>query len=194
MNQNEILGRPENENIAIEKDTGVNNLFPIFLKLEELSVLIVGGGKVGHEKLSAILQNSPLTNIKLVSISISDEVRSLADSTNVEVFERAFFTSDLDLVDIVIIAIDDHDMSSRIRDEAKSRGKLVNVADKPELCDFYLSSVVQKGDLKLAISTNGKSPTTAKRLKEVLQEALPDELNSVIDNLHKIRNEAEWQF
>ena len=65
-------------------------------------------------------------------------------------------------------------MSSQIRDEAKSRGKLVNVADKPELCDFYLSSVVKKGDLKIAISTNGKSPTTAKRLKEVLQEALPD--------------------
>ena len=70
----------------------------------------------------------------------------------------------------------------------------MNVADKPELCDFYLSSVVQKGDLKLAISTNGKSPTTAKRLKEVLQEALSAELDSVIDNLHKIRLRLNGNF
>lgn len=181
--------------MTIQEDKGVNNLFPVFLKLETLSVLVVGGGKVGHEKLSAILQNSPKTNVKLVSITIGDDIRALADAhTNIELIDRPYVTSDLDLIDIVIIAIDDHELSSQIRDEAKSRGKLVNVADKPDLCDFYLSSVVQKGDLKLAISTNGKSPTIAKRLKEVLQEAMPADLNSVIDNLHKIRTKLNGNF
>ena len=190
-----LLEQRVKKNIAIEEDKGVNNLFPVFLKLETLSVLIVGGGKVGAEKLSAILQNSPATNIRLVSITISDGVRNLAeDNANIELIRRPYLSSDLDLVDIVIIAVDDHEVSSQIRDEAKSRGKLVNVADKPQLCDFYLSSVVQKGDLKVAISTNGKSPTTAKRLKEVLQEALPDELNSVIDNLYKIRTKLNGNF
>lgn len=158
-------------------------------------MLIVGGGKVGHEKLSAILQNSPRTNVRLVSINISDDVRALAGPhSNIELIERPYATTDLDLVDIVIVAIDDHEFSGQVRDEAKSQGKLVNVADKPELCDFYLSSVVQKGDLKLAISTNGKSPTIAKRLKEVLQEAIPADLNSVIDNLHKIRTKLNGNF
>ncbi|MBC7826903.1 MAG: TSUP family transporter, partial [Chitinophagaceae bacterium] len=189
------MEQPVTEHIDIQEDKGSNNLFPVFLKLETLSVLIIGGGKVGHEKLSAILQNSPKTNMRLVSITIGDDVRSLADQhANIELIERPFLNSDLDLTDIVIIAIDDHEMSSQIRDEAKKLGKLVNVADKPELCDFYLSSVVQKGDLKVAISTNGKSPTIAKRLKEVLQEALPAELASVIDNLHKIRNKLNGNF
>ena len=189
------MEQPVKEHIAIQEDKEVNNLFPVFLKLESLSVLVIGGGKVGHEKLTAILHNSPKTNVQLVSITISDDIRILADQhKNIELIERAFVNSDLDLTDIVIIAIDDHEKSSQIREEAKSRGKLVNVADKPELCDFYLSSVVQKGDLKVAISTNGKSPTIAKRLKEVLQEALPDELTSVIDNLHKIRNKLNGNF
>jgi uncharacterized protein len=77
---------------------------------------------------------------------------------------------------------------------AKEKGKLINVADKPDLCDFYLSSVVQKGNLKIAISTNGKSPTAAKRLKEVMQEVLPHELNDVINNLNKIRNSLNGNF
>jgi uncharacterized protein len=183
------------KHIGIHEDKGINTLFPVFLKLETLSVLVVGGGNVGHEKLSAILQNSPKTAVKLVSITINDAIRKMAvDHDNIELIQRPYQVVDLDLIDIVIIAIDDHEVSSQIREDAKGRGKLVNVADKPELCDFYLSSVVQKGDLKVAISTNGKSPTTAKRLKEVLQEALPAELNSVINNLHKIRNKLNGNF
>jgi siroheme synthase-like protein len=189
------LEQPVKENISSQKDDGVNYLFPVFLKLETLKVLIVGGGKVGLEKLSAILQNSPKTAVRLVSISISDEIRKLAsENAAISLIERPYQASDLEQIDIVVIAVDDPAVSSQIRDEAKRHGKLVNVADKPELCDFYLSSIVQKGDLKLAISTNGKSPTTAKRLKEVLQEALPEELNSVIDNLHKIRVRLNGNF
>ena len=71
---------------------------------------------------------------------------------------------------------------------------MVNVADTPDLCDFYLGSIVQKGNLKIAISTNGKSPTAAKRIKEVLHEALPGELDDVIENLHKVRNKLNGNF
>lgn len=185
----------EKENVTVQKDDGVNYLFPVFLKLETLAVLLVGGGKVGLEKLTSILQNSPKTPVRLVSITICNEIRKLAEENPlIELNERPYQSTDLESMDIVVIAVDDPQVSREIRDEAKSHGKLVNVADKPELCDFYLSSVVQKGDLKVAISTNGKSPTTAKRLKEVLQEALPDELNSVIDNLHKIRNQLNGNF
>jgi siroheme synthase-like protein len=176
-------------------DKGTNRLFPVFLKLEHLSVLIVGGGKIGLEKLSAILSNSPGTNIKLVSITISKEVRKLAANyPNLELKERAFLPSDVDDKDVVIIAIDDKKESSRIRDIVKEKKKLVNVADKPELCDFYMGSIVQKGNLKIGISTNGKSPTIAKRLKDLFNELLPEEIDELLDNMQEIRNKLKGDF
>jgi siroheme synthase-like protein len=68
------------------------------------------------------------------------------------------------------------------------------VADTPDLCDFYLSSIVQKGDLKIAISTNGKSPTIAKRLKEVLIDLIPDEMENILNNMSKIRDKIKGGF
>ena len=172
-----------------------NHLFPIFLKLESLHLLIIGGGNVGLEKLNAVLINAPATKIKLVALAINDTIKELADvHQNIDLHERAFEESDLDEADLVIIAINDKDESQRIRDLAKSHEKLVNAADKPELCDFYLSSVVKKGNLKIAISTNGKSPTIAKRLKETFDEVLPEEIDSVLDNMQAIRNRLNGDF
>lgn len=145
-----------------------NLLFPVFLKLEELRVLLVGAGKVGTEKLSALLANSPAAPVTVVAVIISDEVRKLAKHhPNITLQERAFVESDLEEKDLVVIAVNEKESSLAIRAAAKQRNILVNVADTPEQCDFYLSSIVQKGNLKIAISTNGKSPTAAKRIKEV---------------------------
>lgn len=172
-----------------------NRLFPVFLKLESLSVLIVGGGKIGLEKLSALLSNSPQTNIRLVSISISQEIRKLvASNPNIELRERIFLPADADDRDIVIIAIDDKEESKQIRDIVKAKNKLVNVADKPELCDFYMGSIVQKGNLKIGISTNGKSPTVAKRLKDLFNELLPEEIDELLDNMQAIRSRMKGDF
>jgi hypothetical protein len=160
-----------------------------------MHLLLVGGGYIGLEKLSTVLQNSPATKITLVGITISNEIRQLtADKKNITLCERAFVAEDVDDSDIVIVAINDAAISAEISLLAKSKGKLVNAADKPEMCDFYLGSVVKKGNLKIAISTNGKSPTAAKRLKEVLNGSLPPELDEVIDNLHAIRNNLEGDF
>jgi siroheme synthase-like protein len=172
-----------------------NNLFPVFLKLEEKNVLIVGGGNVGLEKLQAILSNSPATKIHLVAKYIKKEIKELAkEVSNVRLSERIFLEEDLNEVAFVFVAINDHEESSRIAKLARGKGKLVNVADKPALCDFYLSSVVQKNNLKIAISTNGKSPTIAKRLKEMFNELLPEELDAVLDDLYQIRDRFKGDF
>jgi uncharacterized protein len=92
------------------------------------------------------------------------------------------------------VAVNNKETSSVIRSLAKQRKLLVNVADTPELCDFYLGSVVQKGSVKIAISTNGRSPTMAKRLKEIFQDALPDELENVVENMHRIRAKLNGNF
>ncbi len=172
-----------------------NNLFPVFLKLENLRILIVGGGYVGMEKLSAILQNSPATKIKIVATVISDEIKAIAkDYPTITLIEKPYETSDIIEVDLVFAAVNDVAVSSTVVKDANTKGILVNAADKPELCDFYLSSVVQKGNLKIAISTNGKSPTVAKRVKEMLQDCLPEELDELLDNIQAIRNTLTGDF
>ena len=172
-----------------------NHLFPVFLKMDQLRVLIVGGGIIGLEKVSAILNNSPKTQIALVALTIKPEIVDLQKKfSNLTIEHKAFALSDLDEKDLVIAATGDRTISEQIRKEATSRKLLINVADTPDLCDFYLGSIVQKGNLKIAISTNGKSPTLAKRVKEVLNESIPEEINHGIENLNKLRAHLKGDF
>jgi len=176
-------------------DEGINNLFPVFLKLKQLHVLLIGAGNVGLEKLQAIINNAPETKIRVVAKEVADPFAALANQyKTVEIIIGEYEPGYLNECDIVIAAVNDLATSKLIRDDAKQKGKLINVADKPELCDFYLGSIVTKGNLKLAISTNGKSPTVAKRLKEVFNELLPEELDEVLNNIHQIRNNLKGDF
>ncbi len=180
---------------ADEVETNTNRLFPVFLKLEQLHVLIVGGGNIGLEKITAVLKNSPQTRITLVARRILPEIQELTkQSSQLILVERAFEVADLDHKDLIIAATGDRTISELIREESKKRKILINVADTPDLCDFYLGSIVQKGDLKIAISTNGKSPTLAKRLKEVFNEALPHDTQLSIEQLNRFRNQLKGDF
>lgn len=173
-----------------------NNLFPVFLKLEQLNVLIVGGGLIGLEKITAVFNNSPETKVTLVAKTVLPEIIAFKEShQQLIILEKEFEISDLTDKDIVIAATGDRAVSELIRAEATKRKILINVADTPDLCDFYLGSIVQKGDLKIAISTNGKSPTLAKRLKEIFNEELQAEnIQDLLDSLNKFRNQLKGDF
>ena len=172
-----------------------NQLFPIFLKLEQLSVLLIGGGNVALEKLNAILGNAPETLVHIVTVELDSRIDHLVNKhSNLHVSLKPYDSGDLRGADIIISAVNDLTLSEQIYKDAKLAGILINVADKPALCDFYLSSIVQKGNLKIAISTNGKSPTIAKRLKEVLNDALPHELNDLLGNMEAIRSKLKGNF
>lgn len=172
-----------------------NNLFPVFLKLEELDTLLVGAGNVGLEKLNALLKSSPRARVTVVASQIKDEIRVLAaHSPDIRLVERNFRVRDLRDKDLVVMATDDPALHQRIRTLARKKRLLVNVADTPELCDFYLGSVVTKGNLKIGISTNGKSPTVAKRIREYLEEAIPEETDAVLQNMQRIRERLKGDF
>jgi siroheme synthase-like protein len=169
-------------------DSGTNKLFPVFLKMETLHILIVGGGKIALEKVTSVLSNSPATRVLLVAPEILPELFLLKNEyPSFVIKQREYETSDLDQVDLLISATGNRVFGERIRKDAQDRRLLVNIADTPELCDFYLGAIVSKGDLKIAISTNGKSPTIAKRFKEVLNDAFPGEIQEVLENLSTIR-------
>lgn len=177
------------------KEIETNNLFPVFLKLENLRVLLIGAGNVGLEKLQAIVNNAPKTKIKVVAKEVSEAFAALANQfSTIEIITAEYNSFFLEDCDIVISAVNDLQLSELIRNDAKQKGKLINAADKPELCDFYLGSIVTKGNLKLAISTNGKSPTVAKRLKEIFNELLPEELDEVLNNIQQIREKLKGDF
>jgi siroheme synthase-like protein len=166
-----------------------NTLYPIFLKLDQIEVLIVGAGKVGLEKLTYILKSSPKANITVIAKEIDCRVEELSHFySNITLVQKAYHKTDLEGIDLLIVATDNSTLNQRIKADAKKIHLLTNVADKPELCDFYLGSIVTKGSVKLAISTNGKSPTLAIRLKEVLTDAIPDNINESANELNLIRN------
>ncbi len=172
-----------------------NNLFPIFLKLEELDTLIVGGGNVCLEKLTGLLKSSPRARLTVVAENIHDDVHAIAKHfSNIRLIERKFRNRDLQHRDLLILATDDRQLHERIRLLARKRRLLVNVADTPALCDFYLGSVVTKGNIKVGISTNGKSPTIAKRMREFFEEVIPDNTEELLDNMQKIRDRVKGDF
>lgn len=174
----------------------MNTLYPVFLKVNQLPILIVGGGYVGYEKISLILKNSPNARIILVATEISSKIRSLLVGRvhQVTLIERPFQLYDLEKKSLVIVATDNRSLNKYIWSAAKTKGIIVNVADTPLLCDFYLGSIVTKGDLKIAISTNGKSPTFAKRLRQLLENILPEEIEGLLDNMYDFRQSLGVDF
>ncbi len=175
--------------------TEQNPLYPIFLKLHQLQMLIVGAGEVGIEKMTFILKSSPDANITIVAPEVREEIWALIEGKdNVKVIQKKFDRDDLIGKDLVIAATNFPELNKEVRLQAKRKGLLVNVADTPALCDFYLGSIVTRGNLKVAISTNGKSPTFAKRFRQVLEEILPHDTADLLNNLKTIRDNLKGDF
>lgn len=173
----------------------INKLFPVFLKLEQMQVLLVGAGNVGLEKLTAILTNSPDTKVHVVAKEVTLAFGELAQKfRNVKITKASYEPAHLENIQLAITALNDAVLSTEIVMQARARNVLINAADKPELCDFYLGGVVTKGNLKIAISTNGKSPTMAKRLKEFFNDALPDTIDDLLINLNAFRKKLTGTF
>lgn len=171
-----------------------NNLYPIFLKVYKLQILIVGGGNVALEKLTFLLKSSPNANVIMVAPFFRKEVVQIAEQFNIPLVIMSYEESFLCDKDLVIAATDNMKVNEQIYKDARKRNLLVNVADTPELCDFYLGGIVTKGNVKIAISTNGKSPTTAKRLRQFFEDVIPEDINLLVENLNTYRKTIKGDF
>jgi len=174
----------------------MNELYPIFLKAHQIEILIVGAGNVGLEKLTFLLKSSPKAKVTLVATAVGTGVKQLLQSkpNQVRVIERPYQKTDLEDKQVVIAATNNLTINRQIWQDAKAVGLLVNVADTPDLCDFYLGGIVTKGHLKVAISTNGKSPTFAKRMRQLLEQILPEEIEGLLDNMYDFRQQLGVDF
>jgi precorrin-2 dehydrogenase/sirohydrochlorin ferrochelatase len=174
---------------------GRNELYPIFLKLHNLNVLIVGGGNVGLEKLSFMLKSSPNANVEVVAPKFLPELEALVEKhPSVKLTQAKFKKKMLKKRNMVIACTDDLKVNKRVYDLSRKRYLICNIADTPDLCDYYLGGIVTKGNVKIAISTNGKSPTTAKRLREFFEEVIPEDINKMVENLNEYRKTLKGNF
>ena len=172
----------------------MNTLYPIFLKTEQLEVLIVGGGYVALEKLQFLFKSSPQARVTLVSPMLRTETKKFIQDKNIRVINSRFRLRFLKNKNLVIATTDNPKVNERVYSLCRKKHILVNVADNPPLCDFYMGGIVTKGNLKIAISTNGKSPTLAKRLRQWLEAFLPEETDTLLDKLYVYRNRLKGDF
>ena len=146
----------------------MTNLFPMFLKLEGRQVLVVGAGKVGEPKIEGLFGTG--ARIRVVSLDASPTVRDWARAGWIELEVRAFLPEDLDGAFMAVVATASRTTNERVYHEAHHRGVLCNVVDVPDLCDFYYPSVVRRGDLQIAVSTAGQSPSLAQKIRKQLEK------------------------
>ncbi|MDG1778308.1 MAG: bifunctional precorrin-2 dehydrogenase/sirohydrochlorin ferrochelatase [Flavobacteriaceae bacterium] len=171
-----------------------NNLYPIFLKTQQLEILIIGGGYVAEEKLTFLLKSSPDAKVTMVAPMYREGTVALAKKGNVILIEDKYNIAYLKGKHIVIATTDKPNVNLKIYEDCRLEQKLVNVADNPPLCDFYMGGIVTKGNVKIAISTNGKSPTTAKRLRQFFEEVIPEDINKLVSNLNIFRKTIKGDF
>jgi precorrin-2 dehydrogenase / sirohydrochlorin ferrochelatase len=139
----------------------------MFVKLEGKRCLVVGAGKVGEPKIGGLIETG--ARVHVVALEASEAVHQWARTKRITLEIRAFTPADLDGTFLAIVATASRDLNSSIYHQAQRRGILCNVVDVPEYCDFYYPAVVRRGDLQIAISTNGQSPSLAQKLRQQLE-------------------------
>lgn len=146
----------------------MTSLFPMFMKLEGKQCLVVGAGKVGEPKIAGLLETG--ARIRVVALDASPAIREWARSGKIELELRAFTNDDLQGAFMAVVATASRTLNERIYHEALRLGVLCNVVDVPDLCDFFYPSIVRRGDLQIAVSTAGNSPSLAQKIRQQLEK------------------------
>lgn len=161
------------------------HLFPVFLNLVNKKCLIIGGGKVAERKIRDLLiYDAPIT---VISPSAENNIEHWASQGIITWKPRRFQDFDLDDVFLVFLATDNKDLNHQVVNLCREKQVLVNAVDDPANCDFYVPSVVRRQSLAIAISTEGKSPLFAKRMREELQQVITAEYGKFVEILGEQR-------
>ena len=165
----------------------MKSLFPIFVKLDGREVLVVGAGKIGEQKITGLLGTG--ARVRVVALHATDLVKQWAKSAMVQLEERGYETYDLERAFLVIVATSDRELNEQVYADAQERRILCNVVDVPPQCDFYYPAVVKRGDLQIAISTSGQSPSLAQRIRQQLEQQFGPAYETWVAELGETRRE-----
>ena len=163
------------------------NYFPTLLKFDNKKVLIIGGGKVATAKLKHLLDFT--TNITIISPTILPDMMAIINKKSLSFINRSYIKDDIKDFDIIIAALNDIHLQKEIFKESRKYNSLYNCVDIKECCDFIFPSYIKKGDLTIAISTNGTSPALSKYLKIYFDKIIPNSIIKFLEEMKQYRNE-----
>jgi precorrin-2 dehydrogenase/sirohydrochlorin ferrochelatase len=161
------------------------NYYPIFLRVAGRPCLVIGGGRVAEQKVESLLTAG--AHVTLISPRLTPRLQALAATGRMTHVPRRYSDGDLAGFLLVCATTDDSALHARIAAQAETAGVLLNVVDRPQLCHFITPSVVQRGDLMIATSTNGASPAMAKRIRRELEDTFGAEYALALKLLRRVR-------
>jgi siroheme synthase-like protein len=162
---------------------------PILLNIQGRKCLVVGGGKVALRKVQMLVEHG--ANVEIVSPTFCPELNQLVKDGTIQAIHRDYETEDLNDVFLAVAATDDIKTNEKVATEARKIGILVNVVDKPDISDFIVPSYFRRGDIIVAVSTSGRSPALARKIRGELERDFKAEYAQLAVIASEVRNELK---
>ncbi|MCL6561121.1 MAG: bifunctional precorrin-2 dehydrogenase/sirohydrochlorin ferrochelatase, partial [Firmicutes bacterium] len=167
-------------------------LYPAFIKLQGERCVVIGGGKVAARKVGSLLECG--ARVTVISPAVVEEIAAWANAGIIEWVKRCFEKGDTEGAFLVVSATDDREVNNAVALECKAKHILLNVVDQPEFCSFHVPSVIRRGPLAIAVSTGGKSPLLARKIREKLEEAVPPAFGEFLEYLGAVRSKVIAEY
>ncbi len=163
--------------------------YPMFLKISGKRCVVIGGGEVALRKVKMLIEHE--ANVEVITPEACSQLNQLAERGEIRMFPRRFQAGDLKDAFIIIAATDDSDANRKVAREARKKAVLVNVVDEPENCDFIVPSYLRRGDITIAISTGGRSPALARKIRARLEKDFENEFAALAVLVDEARDEVK---
>lgn len=165
----------------------MSRFYPILVDLQGKRALVVGGGKVAQRKIETLLEHG--ASVQVVAREFTESLEELRSEGRIEFLGNDFSEDFLDRAFLVFAATDDASLNRKVSEAAQQRGLLVNAVDQPSDCNFIVPSVLSRGDLLVAVSTSGKSPAFARKVRVELERHFGEEYGSFLNLMGNLRKE-----
>ena len=167
----------------------MNPYYPLFLNVKAMKCIVIGGGLIALRKVKDLLEHC--ADITVVSPYICKGIDDLLAQSKIRVFKRKYQVGDLDGSYLTVVATGDKSLNKKVVKEAKERKVLLNIVDDPELSDFIVPSVIHRGDISIAVSTGGKSPALARKIRTRLETHFADEYSALALLVNEVRTKLQ---
>ncbi|MEG6615462.1 bifunctional precorrin-2 dehydrogenase/sirohydrochlorin ferrochelatase [Peptococcaceae bacterium 1198_IL3148] len=165
----------------------MTKLYPLYLRLNGEKCLVVGGGKVAARKVNSLLEAE--ATVTVVSPILIPPLAELEKKGQIEHIQRTYQEKDLEGAFLVICATDDKEVNRRVAAQCQQKKILVNVVNDPPQSNFFVPAVIRQGSLSIAVSTDGKSPLLAARIREQLEQTYGPEYADFLELLGEVRQD-----
>jgi precorrin-2 dehydrogenase/sirohydrochlorin ferrochelatase len=167
------------------KKSQVAAYYPIYLNVCDRKCIVIGGGDVALRKVQILLEYG--AEVDVISPELAPELIKLAQDNQISTFAREYKDGDLKGAFVVIAATDSDDINRQVASEARKRSILINVVDDAQYCDFIVPSVMRRGDITITVSTSGKSPALARKLRMQIEDEIGDEYIALTELIAEVR-------